>query len=214
MYTLPYSPFPLRGKVRKGEKSQYPIHPVKLELSMTTRARRPTPTQVRAARRRRQARRKKLLAIGGFSAAGLVAFLLILGLVLPGLPLDTLFGGSGDIFETGAAQAQPQIEVTDVQIVTPEAAAADESVAPPLPPNPVLGGVDIFYNCPDGCDDLVAQLTTIADEFNAPDSPVGLNPKTDIEGKIMLIGAGGVSETLDAFNDDSIRAFIEANTDQ
>ena len=54
------------------------------EKPMTTRTRRPTPTQVRAARRRRQARRKKLLAIFGFSAAGLVAFLLILSLVLPG----------------------------------------------------------------------------------------------------------------------------------
>ena len=185
---------------------------------MTTRAKRPTPTQVRAARRRRQARRKRLLAIFGFSAAGLVAFLLILSLVLPGLPLDTLFrGGSGDIFETGAAQAQaqqPVVEVTDVQIATPEAAAAAQSAAPPLPPNPVLGGVDIFYNCPDGCDDLVAQLTTIADEFNAPDSPVGLNPKTDMEGKILLIGAGGVTETLDAFDDDAIRNFIEANTNQ
>ena len=62
---------------------------------MTTRVKRPTPTQVRAARRRRQSRRKKLLAIFGFSAAGLVAFLLILSLVLPGLPLDTLFRGGG-----------------------------------------------------------------------------------------------------------------------
>lgn len=176
---------------------------------MTTRTRRPTPTQVRAARRRRQARRKKLIAIGGFSAAGLVAFLLILGLVLPGLPFDTLFrGGSGDIFGRSAAQAQPQIQVTDAQVSTPE------SVAPPLPPNPVLGGVDIFYNCPEGCDDLVAQLTAIRDEFDAADSPVGLNPKTDINGKILLIGAGGVNETLDAFDAAAIRAFIQANTNQ
>ena len=173
---------------------------------MTTRARRPTPTQVRAARRRRQARRKKLIAIGGFSAAGLVAFLLILGLVLPGLPLDTLFrGGSGDIFGRGAAQAQPQIHV---EVATPE------SVAPPLPPNPLLGGVDIFYNCPDGCDDLVAQLSTIAEEFDAADSPIGVTPKTDMEAKILLVGAAGDPQTLDAFDESAIRAFIQANINQ
>ena len=174
---------------------------------MTTRVRRPTPTQLRAARRRRQARRKKLIAIGGFTAAGLVAFLLILSLVLPGLPLDTLFRGGGDIFSTGAAQSQPQIQVTDVQVATPE------SVAPPSPPNPILGGVDIFYNCPDGCDDLVAQLSTIADEFNAADTPIGVTPKTDMEAKILLIGADA-NQTLDAFDEAAIRAFIEANTNQ
>ena len=176
---------------------------------MTTSAKRPTPTQVRAARRRRQARRKRMLAIGGFSAAGLVAFLLILSLVLPGLPLDTLFRGGGDIFETGAAQAQPQ----DAQTVTSEAAESGQSAAPPLPPNPVLGGVDIFYNCPDGCDDLIARLTGIADEFNAPDSPVGVTAKTDMEAKILLIGAED-NRTFDAFDEAAIRAFVEANINQ
>ena len=176
---------------------------------MTTRERRPTPTQVRAARRRRQARRKKLLAIGGFSAAGLVAFLLILSLVLPGLPLDTLFrGGPGDIFSTGAAQAQAQ-SGPQVQISTPPAGAAQ----PPLPPNPILGGVDIFYNCPDGCDDLVNQLNTIAEDFNAADSPIGVTPKTDMEARILLVGADA-NQTLDAFDESAIRTFIQANTNQ
>ena len=177
---------------------------------MTTRARRPTPTQVRAARRRRQARRRRLIAIGGFSAAGLVAFLLILGLVLPGLPLDTLFrGGSGDIFGRGAAQAQAELQTqaTAVQGTTLE------SVAPPLPPNPILGGVDIFYNCPDGCDDLVAQLSTIAEEFDAADSPIGVTPKTDMEAKILLVGADA-NQALDAFDESAIRGFIQANTNQ
>ena len=179
---------------------------------MTTRAKRPTPTQVRAARRRRQARRKRLLAIFGLSAAGCVALLLILSLVLPGLPLDTLFrgGGSGDIFETGAAQAF-NVEVTDVQVSTPgEETQGDEAVAPPLPPNPVLGGVDIFYNCPEGCDDLIAQLSSIADEFHADSTPVGLTAKTDMASKILLVGADA-NQTLDEFDEASIRAFIEAN---
>ena len=183
---------------------------------MTTRVRRPTPTQVRAARRRRQARRKKLIAIGGFSAAGLVAFLLILSLVLPGLPLDTLFrGGSGDIFDTGAAQAQQfDVEVTDVRVVSPDdESSGDEAVAPPSPPNPILGGVDIFYNCPDGCDDLVAQLSTIAEDFNAADTPIGVTSKTDMEAKILLVGADA-NQTLDAFDETAIRNFIEANTNQ
>ena len=177
---------------------------------MTTSAKRPTPTQVRAARRRRQARRKKLIAIGGFSAAGLVAFLLILGLVLPGLPLDVLFrGGSGDIFETGAAQAQ----AANVETAGAQSSTGDEAAAPPLPPNPILGGVDIFYNCPDGCADLIAQLTAIADELNADDAPIGVTPKTDMEAKILLVGAE-TNQTLDAFDEAAIRTFIEANTNQ
>ena len=177
---------------------------------MTTRAKRPTPTQVRAARRRRQARRKKLLAIFGFSAAGLVAFLLILSLVLPGLPLDTLFrgGGSGDIFGRGAGEAQ----ATNVEAAA-QPAAGDQAASPPLPPNPILGGVDIFYNCPDGCDDLVAQLSGIADELDAADSPIGVVPKTDMDAKILLVGAEG-NRALDAFDEAAIRAFIEANTNQ
>ncbi len=177
---------------------------------MTIRTRRPTPTQVRAARRRRQARRKKLIAIFGFSAAGLVAFLLILSLVLPGLPLDTLFrgGGSGDIFGRSAAEAQD----ANAAAAGAQPAASDQSVAPPLPPNPILGGVDIFYNCPDGCDDLVAQLSTIADEFNTADLPIGVTPKTDMDAKILLVGADA-NQTLDAFDEAAIRAFIEANTE-
>ena len=82
-----------------------------------------------------------------------------------------------------------------------------------MPPNPILGGVDIFYNCPDGCDDLVAQLSTIADELDATDSPIGVTPKTDMDAKILLVGAES-NQTLDAFDEAAIRAFIEANTNQ
>ena len=156
-----------------------------------------------------------MLAIGGFSAAGLVAFLLILSLVLPGLPIDTLFGrsGSGNIFETGAAEA-PGVEVTNVEVVTPDSAPPDESVAPPpAPPNPVLGGVDIFYNCPDGCDDLVAQLTAIAQEFEDAGRIVGVTPKPDMDAKLLLVGASA-SEVLEAFDEAQIRAFIESNATQ
>lgn len=183
---------------------------------MTTSTKRPTPTQVRAARRRRQARRKKLLAIGGLSAASLVAFLLILGLILPGLPFETLFRGGGDIFETGAAQAQTE-SVAEVEAPAPAAETpADETptdnpAAPPAPPNPILGGVDIFYNCPDGCDDLVADLSMIADEFDGADYPIGLTPKTDMDAKILLVGADA-NRALDDFDADTIRTFIEDNT--
>ena len=139
--------------------------------------------------------------MAGLTAASTVALLLILGLILPGLPFDALFGGAGnrDIFETGAAQSQFNVEVTDVQIVTPEERMQPDqnAVAPPLPPNPVLGGVDIFYNCPDGCDDLVAQLSTIRNDFDAADSPIGLTAKTDMAAKILLVGADA-NQTLEA----------------
>ena len=135
---------------------------------------------------------------------------------MPGLPFDALFrGGSGDIFETGAAQAQAfDVEVTDVRVVTPdEESPADEAVAPPSPPNPILGGVDIFYNCPDGCDDLVSQLSTIVEDLNAENAPLGLTPKADMDAKILLVGADA-NQTLVAFDEAAIRAFIEANTSQ
>ena len=82
-----------------------------------------------------------------------------------------------------------------------------------MPPNPILGGVDIFYNCPDGCDDLVAQLSTIAGEFASTDTPIGVTPKTDMEAKILLVGAD-TNQALDAFDEAAIRDFIEANTNQ
>ncbi len=82
-----------------------------------------------------------------------------------------------------------------------------------MPPNPILGGVDIFYNCPDGCDDLVAQLSTIADELDTADSPIGVTPKTDMDAKILLVGAES-NQTLDAFDEAAIRDFIESNTNQ
>ena len=82
-----------------------------------------------------------------------------------------------------------------------------------MPPNPILGGVDIFYNCPEGCDELVAQLSTIAEEFDAPNSPIGVTPKTDMEAKLLLVGADA-NRTLDAFDESVIRAFIQANTNK
>ena len=144
-----------------------------------------------------------MLAIGGFSAAGIVAFLLIIGLVLPGLPLDSLFGssGSGDIFETSAAEA-PRVEAT-AQSIAP----------PPAPPNPILGGVEIYYNCPDGCDDLVTQLNSIAQEFEDDGKIVGVTPKLNMQSKLLLVGASD-NKAMETFDEAQIRAFIATNTAQ
>ena len=73
--------------------------------------------------------------------------------------------------------------------------------------------MDIFYNCPDGCDDLVSQLSTIVEDLNAENAPLGLTPKADMEAKILLVGAEA-NQTLEAFDEAAIRAFIEANTSQ
>ena len=49
--------------------------------------------------------------------------------------------------------------------------------------------------------------------FDAADSPIGVTPKTDMEAKILLIGGDG-NQTLEAFDEAAIRAFIQANTNQ
>ncbi len=154
-----------------------------------------------------------MLAIGGFSAAGIVAILLIISLVLPGLPLDSLFGssGSGDIFETSAAEA-PRAETSAAE--APKVETTAQSIAPPpAPPNPILGGVDIYYNCPDGCDDLVTQLNSIAQEFEDDGKIVGVTPKLNMQSKLLLVGASD-NKAMETFDESQIRAFIATNTAQ
>lgn len=199
-----------------------------------------TPTQTRAARRVRQARRRRLIRYGGISAIALVSFIFILGLILPGLPIPQFGGGSGsgDIFETGAADAantqtdaantQASAANTETQAAPSEPnppAQAAEPAAPTLPPVPwgvhadtlpadmyaanlAQGGVVISYNCPDGCPDIVAQLSDIVYELIDADGKVILMPNPDIDMPISL-AATGITRSMDGYNEFVIREFID-----
>ena len=198
-----------------------------------------TPTQSRAARRVRQARRRRLIRYGGISAIALVSFIFILGLILPGLPIPQFGGGgSGDIFETGAADAantqagedniQAGAANTETQAAPSEPnppAPAAEPAAPLLPPVPwgvhadtlpaemyaanlAQDGVVISYNCPDGCPDIVAQLSDIVYELIDAEGKVILMPNPDIDQQISL-AATGITRSLDGYNEFVIREFID-----
>lgn len=202
-----------------------------------------TPTQSRAARRVRQARRRRLIRYGGISAIALVSFIFILGLILPGLPIPQFGGGSGsgDIFETGAADAaNTQADATNTQAsaANTETQAAPSEPNPPNPPaqaaapaapllppvpwgvhadtlpaemyaaNLAQGGVVISYNCPDGCPDIVAQLSDIVYELIDADGKVILMPNPDVDQQISL-AATGITRSLDGYNEFVIREFID-----
>ena len=184
---------------------------------VTSTKKRPTPTQVRAARRARQARRRRLIRYGGLSAVSAVAFLFILALILPGLPVPQFGGGGGDnggdIFETGAADAVEVAAEADAAASLPPVpwgVHADALPAEMYAANIDEGGVVISYNCPDGCDDLVQQLTAVVDEVVDGGSKVILMPNPEIESQLTL-AASEVSEPLDAFDEAAIRDFIQAN---
>ena len=199
-----------------------------------------TPTQTRAARRVRQARRRRLIRYGGVSAIALVSFIFILGLILPGLPIPQFGGGggSGDIFETGAADAantqagaasaQASVANTETQAAPSEPNPPAQAAAPAAPPVPwgvhadalpaemyaanlAQGGVIISYNCPDGCPDLVTQLSDVVNELRGDEVKVILMPNPDIDTQISLASAT-ISQPLDAYDEAQIREFIQANS--
>lgn len=203
----------------------------------TSAKRRLTPTQARAARRVRQARRKRMLRYGGLSAIAFVSLIFIVGLILPGLPIGGFGGGNtgGDIFSTSATDAarasgEDITEIVDTSGGGESAEAEDTAdvvpdVGVPVPwgvhanalpremyaANIQDGGVGILYNCPDGCDALVEQLSDIVDEVVGAGGKALLIPSDEIDTQISLTSAAG-DEALEAFDEDRIRTFIDANS--
>ena len=79
------------------------------------------------------------------------------------------------------------------------------------------GHVNIQYDCPDGCDELVTQLTEIVDEYLAgPDGRVLMGPYSGImdpiteQSRRIALTAWTRLDTFDEFDEERIRSFINA----
>ena len=79
------------------------------------------------------------------------------------------------------------------------------------------GHVNIQYDCPDGCDELVAQLSGIVNEYLAgPDGRVLMGPYSGITDPItgqsrrIALTAWIRLDTFDEFDEERIRTFIDA----
>jgi hypothetical protein len=184
---------------------------------------RPSKTKVRAARRVRHQRRRRFLRWGAGLSIGFIAIAFILSLFVQGLPLDNLFGGRDAPDGPGIRQEEQQA----FHIVPGEDHASYSSIpgtsgwhfAQPLAParwgvhdepvaNEVLihnlehGYVNVHYNCPDGCDELVTQLAGIVNTAIGRGGKIILSPFPDMPTKIALTAW----TFLDAFEDfDEVR---------
>jgi hypothetical protein len=67
------------------------------------------------------------------------------------------------------------------------------------------GGVMVQYNCPDGCGELVAQLTQLVNHY---DDHLILAPYPDMDARIALTAWGRIDKLSD-FDEERIERFIE-----
>ena len=72
------------------------------------------------------------------------------------------------------------------------------------------GGIGIHYNCPGGCDELVRELTRIADRSLAENLKVVLSPYPDMPTRIALT-AWTFLDSFEEFDEDRIIEFIESH---
>lgn len=68
------------------------------------------------------------------------------------------------------------------------------------------GGVGIWYDCPDGCPDLVSQLESVAERYH---EGVLLAPYTGMEARVALTAWNRI-DRLDGFDEERVVRFIQA----
>ena len=189
-----------------------------------------TPSQARRARRVRRSRRRRLRGYLIGIGVALVAGALILSLFLPGLPLDTLF--------TGNPPEGPGVEMTNLgrdHVIPGEEHPAYNSKPAtsgwhydlPLAParwgiheQPIAdeilihnlehGYVNVHYNCPEGCDDLVANLTALVEEGLERRGKLLMAPYPDMDSRIALTAWTFIDQFED-FDEQRIRDFVAAH---
>ena len=192
-----------------------------------------TPTQARAARRARRTRRKRMLRLGGVSLLGVVGAALIVGLFLPGLPIGFFGGGGGTgpdgpgerIAEAGRGHISPG-QGHDPYNSVPATSGphfGGEFGAPvawriydePLDPEQYVhnlehGGIGIFYDCPEGCPDIVSELTDLVEEGRSGGAKILMAPHPDMDTRISL-AAWTFLDQFDVFDESRVRAFVSAH---
>ena len=188
-----------------------------------------SPSQARAARRARRQRRRRLVRFAGFGIVVVIAVVFIAALILPSLPISLGSGSAPDgpgvrVASQGRAHIVPGQEHPSYNSIPATSGwhynlplapvrwgVHDEVVADEyLLHNLEHGGIGIHYDCPDGCADLVEQLTEIADRAETEGLKVLLSPYPGMDTPVALT-AWTFIEKLEGFDGDRIRSFINSH---
>ncbi len=187
-----------------------------------------TPSQARAARRIRRARRKRYVRVGAFSAVGVIAFFFIISLFAGSLPISI-----GERAPTGPGIRIPDqgtIHVDpgeDHPLYNTVPATSGWHYDRPLAParwgvhetvledevllhNLEHGGIGVHYDCPDACNELVAELERVVENTVDRNGKAILSPYPGMESRIVLT-AWTFIDRLDVFDEARIEAFIESH---
>jgi hypothetical protein len=189
-----------------------------------------TPSQARAARRIRSQRRRRMIRYASATAIGAVAIVFIIALFLPG----TLIGGGqgggtpdgpGERVESaGTGHIAPGDEHPAYTSVP---ATSGQHYGSPLAPvswgvhdtalvpeeyvhNLEHGGIGIFYDCPEGCDALVAQLSEVVNRAIGNNGKVLLAPHSGT-GATITLAAWTFMDQFEAFDSDRISDFVNSH---
>ena len=197
---------------------------------MSTSKNRLTPTQARAARRSRRQNRSRVTRWGIGIAVGVVALLLILGLIMPmvgslGNPISGSPDGPGEKVED---QGTHHIEEGEEHpAYNSQPATSGWHYPQPLAPvswgihqtfipeekrlhNLEHGGISITYNCAPSCPKLVESLTEIVQRARNESMKVLLSPYPGTKQRVSLT-AWTFIDSFDAFDKDRIIEFIDSH---
>ena len=202
-----------------------------MESRAKRRSSRLTPTQARAARRVRRQRRRRFFRAAAVAAIGVIAFLFIISLFAGNLPIR-IGEGPGPAYQGKSVPLPPgytSLVTPHLQIGEPHPAytskpatsgwhygplvdwgihdepVADEYLAHKLE----HAGVGIHYNCPDGCEELIANLAEIVSR--APRKVI-MSPYAGMDTRIALTAWTNIDQ-FNEFDEDRIIAFINAHLD-
>ena len=192
-----------------------------------------TPNQARAARRARRRANRKLRRYAGLAAIGTIAVLFIVALFLPGLSAEVFesFGsrgvpaGPGERIENqgrehipldGAHPPYNSVPATSgwhyEQPLAPVFWGVHDSFVPDeyRLHNMEHGGIGIHYACPDGCPDMVAELTDLVDRGVAGGLKLLMSPYPDMDSRLALTAWDFILK-LDEYDEGLVKEFIDSH---
>jgi len=189
-----------------------------------------TPSQARAARRIRSQRRRRMIRYASATAIGAVAIVFIIALFLPGTLIG---GGQGDRTPDGPGERMANAGTGHIApgdehpAYTSVPATSGQHYGSPLAPvswgvhdtalvpeeyvhNLEHGGIGIFYDCPEGCDALVAQLSEVVNRAIGNNGKVLLAPHSGT-GATITLAAWTFMDQFEAFDSDRISDFVNSH---